>query len=152
MRALRCLWLGDNLLTSLPRNIGQLNLTDWDNFGHHMFSTIIEGNPLKDPPMEVCRQGIRAIAQYFGTVTSSAATSTRSVSNDVTRERYNDVRGRDERQRDVSTRDHGSMEGWLERSDGRGLREREGGGMKTMAQIMSPERNPSNRNNYTNYR
>lgn len=63
---LRCLWLGNNRLTSLPKRFGNLNLTDWDNFGRHMFSTIIDGNPMTDPPMDVCKQGIRAIAQYFG--------------------------------------------------------------------------------------
>ena len=66
MSNLRCLWLGNNKLQTLPQRFGYLNLTDWDNFGRHMFSTIIDGNPLTDPPMEICKQGIRAIAQYFG--------------------------------------------------------------------------------------
>mmetsp|Transcript_124186 Transcript_124186/g.277078 ORF Transcript_124186/g.277078 Transcript_124186/m.277078 type:complete len:729 (+) Transcript_124186:23-2209(+) len=54
--ALRMLNLGGNLLTSLPRSFGQLSaLQELD----------LNENPLSQPPIQVCKQGFRAIASYF---------------------------------------------------------------------------------------
>ena len=66
MTSLRCLWLGDNQITKLPPKFGQLHNLDWGATGRHMLSSIIDGNPLQEPPIHVCRQGVIAIAQYFG--------------------------------------------------------------------------------------
>ena len=60
---LRTLWVGDNKLVRLPRNIGKLELLDWGN--GHTISCVIDGNPLRHPPMSMCKQGILSIANYF---------------------------------------------------------------------------------------
>ncbi len=57
------LWLGDNKLKSLPRNFSQLRHLDW--YHHCELSSNFEGNPLEQPPLEVCRKGMEAIEQYF---------------------------------------------------------------------------------------
>lgn len=62
MTELRCLWLGNNLLQSLPKNFGQLKNMDWD---WEYISSLLEGNPLVRPPIEVCRLGMRAIDRYL---------------------------------------------------------------------------------------
>ncbi|KAK2191645.1 hypothetical protein NP493_48g02031 [Ridgeia piscesae] len=60
---LRVLWLGSNNLVELPREFGRLKSLDW---GHsHTSSAAIDGNPLRRPPVEVCRHGIDAITSYF---------------------------------------------------------------------------------------
>ncbi|XP_063402877.1 leucine-rich repeat-containing protein 40-like [Mytilus trossulus] len=62
MTELRCLWLGNNLLQSLPKNFGQLRNIDWD---WRYISSLLEGNPLVRPPIEVCRLGMNAIDKYL---------------------------------------------------------------------------------------
>lgn len=61
---LQTLWLGDNRLTKLPREIANLNCLEWndDNFN---LSSNLENNPLREPPMHVCTQGLAAIVEYF---------------------------------------------------------------------------------------
>ena len=59
---LECLWIGYNRLRELPRNFGQLKRLDW---GYRYTSSILEGNPLIYPPIEVCRLGPKAIENYF---------------------------------------------------------------------------------------
>ena len=59
---LECLWLGYNRLRELPRNFGHLKRLDW---GYRYTSSILEGNPLVYPPIEVCRLGPKAIENYF---------------------------------------------------------------------------------------
>ena len=61
---LRCLWIGHNRIRRLPRDFGSLHGLDWGK-SVHMPSTVIEGNPLEDPPVEICMKGIHAIEQYF---------------------------------------------------------------------------------------
>ena len=53
---LRCLWVGNNKIHRLPRNFGSLRKLDWGR-GVHMWSTVIEGNPLEDPPLKYAREG-----------------------------------------------------------------------------------------------
>lgn len=62
MSELRCLWLGNNMLKSLPKNFGQLKNIDWD---WRYISSLLEGNPLTRPPIEVCRLGMGAIDRYM---------------------------------------------------------------------------------------
>ena len=59
---LECLWLGGNKLKELPRDFGKLSRLHW---GAHYTSSILEGNPLTFPPIEVCRLGPKAIDTYF---------------------------------------------------------------------------------------
>lgn len=67
MTELRCLWVGNNKLRALPRNFGQLVNLDW---GHRYTSTILEGNPLIHPPLEICRMGPQAIDRYMKSLAS----------------------------------------------------------------------------------
>ncbi len=60
---LETLWLGDNKLKELPRNFTQLKHLDWHQ--HSELSSNFEGNPLENPPVDVCRKGMEAIEQYF---------------------------------------------------------------------------------------
>ena len=64
MVSLRCLWLANNRLRKLPRNFGNLQLLDWGGLSHTS-SAVINDNPLQEPPMEVCKRGVVAIADYF---------------------------------------------------------------------------------------
>ncbi|XP_013402945.1 leucine-rich repeat and death domain-containing protein 1-like [Lingula anatina] len=59
---LRSLWLGKNKLKSLPKDFGNLVLLDW---GLNWHSSILDGNPLISPPLEVCRLGPVQIGRYF---------------------------------------------------------------------------------------
>lgn len=59
---LRVLWLGGNKLRTLPREMGKMPLLDW---GIMYTSSILDGNPLVSPPIEVCRGGTHQIARYF---------------------------------------------------------------------------------------
>jgi len=68
---LRQLWLGNNRLRSLPRRFGQLRNLDW---GRHTSSSVIDGNPMERPPIDVCRRGVDAIAKYFGSETDGYTT------------------------------------------------------------------------------
>ena len=60
---LRCLWLGDNNLRRLPRKFGNLRNLDWGF--RHTQSTVIDGNPMTHPPIDVCKRGVGAIRRYF---------------------------------------------------------------------------------------
>ncbi|CAK8691333.1 unnamed protein product [Clavelina lepadiformis] len=59
---LSCLWLGENDLTILPEDFGELFRLDW---GQHPCSSNIDGNPLVRPPLVICRQGPYEIRKYF---------------------------------------------------------------------------------------
>ena len=61
---LRVLWIGCNNLVELPREFGQLASLDWGQ-SRHTSSAAVDGNPLSRPPVDVCKQGINAIAMYF---------------------------------------------------------------------------------------
>jgi hypothetical protein len=61
---LRTLWLGNNKLTRLPRKITKLKKLDW-NETTFCLSTNIDGNPLDDPPLSICKKGLKAIEEYF---------------------------------------------------------------------------------------
>jgi len=60
---LHLLWLGSNRLRRLPIDFGQLRNLDWGF--RHTSSSVIDGNPLVEPPIEVCKQGVDAISTYF---------------------------------------------------------------------------------------
>lgn len=63
LKQLRCLWLGRNNIRKLPRGVEGLLLLDW---GHvHTWSSALDGNPLQHPPLEVCKRGAGAMADYF---------------------------------------------------------------------------------------
>ncbi|XP_072045682.1 uncharacterized protein [Amphiura filiformis] len=59
---LKTLWLAMNRLTELPRSIGKLFDLDW---GTTSPTANLEGNPLKDPPLEICKKGPLVIEEYF---------------------------------------------------------------------------------------
>lgn len=60
---LHVLWLGNNRLRRLPRNFGRLRNLDWGF--RHTSSSVIDGNPITHPPLDVCKKGVEAIARYF---------------------------------------------------------------------------------------
>ncbi|CAF1147726.1 unnamed protein product [Rotaria sp. Silwood1] len=60
---LETLWLGDNKLKELPKTFSQLKHLDWHH--HCELSSNFEGNPLENPPLDVCRKGMEAIEQYL---------------------------------------------------------------------------------------
>ena len=60
---LRCLWVGNNRLRSLPHSVTALEKLDWGRL--HTWSPALDGNPLKDPPLDVCKRGVTAIETYF---------------------------------------------------------------------------------------
>ncbi|XP_063309054.1 leucine-rich repeat and death domain-containing protein 1-like [Pelobates fuscus] len=64
LRRLRCLWLGNNELQELPLNFGNLTKLDWDD---SYCSFNFEGNPLKHPPTDICRKGLKEIRNYLST-------------------------------------------------------------------------------------
>ena len=61
--SLRLLWLGYNRLQRLPSEFHRLVNLDWGLNGYTT-SLAINGNPLDEPPIEVCRQGVEHIAKY----------------------------------------------------------------------------------------
>jgi hypothetical protein len=71
---LRTLWVGNNKLTKLPRKITKLKKLDW-NENTFCLSTNVDGNPLDDPPLSICKKGIKAIEQYFVQLRSSHSRS-----------------------------------------------------------------------------
>lgn len=71
---LRCLWIGGNNIEKLPRNFGKLKHLDWGISGHHTVSAAIGGNPLREPPPEVCLRGVYAISEYFASRSGKAKT------------------------------------------------------------------------------
>ena len=60
--SLRSLWLGKNNLQKLPASILNLKSLDWGEFN---LSCNFNGNPLSEPPYDVCAQGISVIRHYF---------------------------------------------------------------------------------------
>lgn len=62
---LKTLWIGGNRIAKLPRNFGKLKQLDWGRPGHHTVSAVLNGNPLEDPPPEVCCRGVQAVSEYF---------------------------------------------------------------------------------------
>jgi len=79
LTGLHMLWLGNNRLQALPKRFGQLEKLDWGL--RYTCSSVIDGNPLRRPPVDVCKKGVDAIAKYFddneSTVGASPNTSTR---------------------------------------------------------------------------
>jgi Leucine-rich repeat (LRR) protein len=65
LQQLRTLWLGNNKLKKLPREMVKLNNLEWNN-NFLDLSSNIDGNPLEEPPLDVCLRGILAIKEYFG--------------------------------------------------------------------------------------
>ena len=59
---LHTVWLGMNSLISLPRCFGRLEHLDWVE---QPLSSNLDGNPLETPPIGICRQGSKAIANFF---------------------------------------------------------------------------------------
>ena len=59
---LKTLWLGDNRMRKLPASIVNLKYLDWDT---SQLSSNVNGNPLVDPPIEICEKGVRAIGNYY---------------------------------------------------------------------------------------
>ncbi|XP_054023524.1 uncharacterized protein LOC128897818 [Dryobates pubescens] len=62
LRNLHTLWLGNNRLQSLPARFGELVNLDW---GCNYCSCNFDGNPLENPPPEVCSRGPEEIRDYF---------------------------------------------------------------------------------------
>ncbi|BFZ16431.1 hypothetical protein BsWGS_19470 [Bradybaena similaris] len=58
---LRCLWLGNNHIRALPKGFGRLEKLDWKE---RYTSSTLDGNPLDNPPLEICRMGPEAIEQF----------------------------------------------------------------------------------------
>jgi len=77
LASLHMLLIGNNRIRSLPRRFGQLRNLDWGL--RHMSSSVIDGNPIERPPMDVCKQGVEAIANYFASETTNANTSPKST-------------------------------------------------------------------------
>ncbi|RUS89431.1 hypothetical protein EGW08_002804 [Elysia chlorotica] len=63
MEELRSLWLGNNSLRTLPKGFGYLTKLDWRE---RYTSSILDGNPLVSPPLEICRMGPQAIERFQG--------------------------------------------------------------------------------------
>ena len=61
---LRTLWLGDNAFKHFPGQLLRLDKLEWDEL---MLSSYLDGNPLVEPPMSVCNQGLSAIREYYKT-------------------------------------------------------------------------------------
>ncbi|XP_043923218.1 leucine-rich repeat-containing protein 30-like [Protopterus annectens] len=62
LKNLCTLWLGNNNLKSLPHNFGDLSRLDW---GCSQCSSNFDGNPLENPPSDVCQGGPAHIKHYF---------------------------------------------------------------------------------------
>ncbi|CAG5132711.1 unnamed protein product [Candidula unifasciata] len=63
MRALRCLWLGNNHICHLPKGFGYLSKLDWKD---RYTTSTLDGNPLLNPPLEICKLGPEAIERFQG--------------------------------------------------------------------------------------
>jgi Leucine-rich repeat (LRR) protein len=61
LKHLTTLWLGRNRLRTLPRSLTQLKQLDWK---HNYLSTILDENPLLNPPLSVCVLGFTAINKW----------------------------------------------------------------------------------------
>ena len=51
---LKTLWIGENCLKKLPSSIVNLKNLDWEET---QLSSNVSGNPLVDPPLEICEKG-----------------------------------------------------------------------------------------------
>nr|XP_060628751.1 leucine-rich repeat-containing protein 40-like [Anolis sagrei ordinatus] len=65
LKSLTTLWLGHNKLKELPSSFGQLIHLDW---GRNYCSCNFEGNPLKQPPLDICSGGPAEIREYFASL------------------------------------------------------------------------------------
>ncbi|BFY99473.1 hypothetical protein BsWGS_02513 [Bradybaena similaris] len=63
LRALRCLWLGNNSISALPMGFGYLSKLDWKD---RYTSSTLDGNPLANPPLDICKLGPEAIERFQG--------------------------------------------------------------------------------------
>ena len=72
---LRTLWIGDNQIKSLPRSIVKLTNLDWGKT--YTVSAVVDGNPLITPPVDICKQGVMAIASFFEAYDRDGATGGR---------------------------------------------------------------------------
>jgi hypothetical protein len=61
LKNLTTLWLGRNRLRTLPRTLTQLKQLDWK---HNYLSTILDENPLLNPPLSICRLGFTKIDKW----------------------------------------------------------------------------------------
>ena len=61
--SLHMVWVGYNRISRLPRQFGKLINLDWGF--RHTSSMALDGNPMRDPPPEICLQGVNAISEYF---------------------------------------------------------------------------------------
>lgn len=61
---LHMLWIGYNRIRHLPVAFHRLANLDWGVNGHTT-SLAVDGNPLVDPPVDICRQGVIAISEYM---------------------------------------------------------------------------------------
>nr|XP_022313023.1 malignant fibrous histiocytoma-amplified sequence 1 homolog [Crassostrea virginica]XP_022313024.1 malignant fibrous histiocytoma-amplified sequence 1 homolog [Crassostrea virginica] len=77
MDELHCLWIGSNNINRLPQNFGKLRNLDWNET---YTSSVMDGNPLTYPPIEICRQGIPAIDRFL---TSSTLNGPKLVNNNT---------------------------------------------------------------------
>ncbi|CAF3330703.1 unnamed protein product [Rotaria socialis] len=61
LKCLTTLWLGRNRLRTIPRTLTTLRQLDWRK---NYLSTILDENPLINPPLSVCRLGFAAIDKW----------------------------------------------------------------------------------------
>ncbi|CAF1470007.1 unnamed protein product [Adineta steineri] len=61
LKNLTTLWLGHNRLRTLPRGLTQLKQLDWK---HNYLSTMLDENPLVNPPISICRLGFKAMDKW----------------------------------------------------------------------------------------
>lgn len=64
--SLHLLWVGYNRLRRLPLAFHRLANLDWGLNGHTS-SLAIDGNPMVDPPVDVCKEGVLSIGEYMAT-------------------------------------------------------------------------------------
>lgn len=62
LKKLKTLWIGENQLKKLPHSIVNLRKLDWEET---QLSSNVSGNPLVDPPLEICEKGIKNIGVYY---------------------------------------------------------------------------------------
>lgn len=60
---LRTFWIGENKIKRLPRQIANLKHLDWGE--SHTPSAALDGNPLVYPPLTICKQGPKALKDFF---------------------------------------------------------------------------------------
>jgi hypothetical protein len=60
---LQTLWIGENFIKELPRYLYRLRKLDWHSTP--FLSSLIDGNPMEVPPMNICKKGLRFIEKYL---------------------------------------------------------------------------------------